>query len=167
MLLALSVAVLDRGADASAQARPDDALAARLVVSDPLALAEVVARAGEDAILERLGQPGDASAGLDPAIVLLAIRAAEWLAEPERALPRLVELARGHDPTLAPRAMESVVRIVEATDLPSLEAREADLAAWRDVLPLLRALAEDADVRADVRGAAARTSERLRAVVEG
>lgn len=150
-------------ADSLAQSRSSDPLAL-VVSSDPLDLARAVDRLGDDAVRARLGTADDAD--LDPAIVLAAIRAAPWLHAPEEALPRLVELASGHDPDLAPAAMLAVVRIAERLVPADLDAREADRGPVSASLAPLLTLADDATARADLRRAAARARELLRALVE-
>ncbi|MBX7197351.1 MAG: hypothetical protein K1X94_35195 [Sandaracinaceae bacterium] len=150
---------------AAAQPRPTDPLA--LVVSaDPLELARVVDRLGDDAVLARLGAPGLDTATLDPAVVMAALRASAWLHAPEEALPRLVEIAAGHDPDLAPSAMLAIVRIAERLTRPDLDAREGSDEPIRAALPALATLGETEGARADLRRAALRARELLRALVE-
>lgn len=150
---------------AHAQPRATDPLA--LVVSgDPLELARMVDRLGDDAVRARLGEAGADTAGLDPAIVLAAVRASPWLHAPEEALPRLVEIAAGRDPDLAPAAMLAIVRIAEALDRPTLDAREASDEAITASLAPLAALADDATARADLRRAASRAAALLGALVQ-
>lgn len=150
---------------ARAQARPTDPLAL-VVSSDPLDLARVVDRLGDDAVRARLGAVGVATSTLDPAIVIAALRAAPWLHAPEEALPRLVEIAAGHDPDLAPAAMLAISRIAERLTRADLDAREADDATLRAVLAPLASMGEAATVRPDLRAAALRAREALRVLVE-
>ncbi len=151
--------------DAAAQPRPADPLAL-VVSSDPLELARMVDRLGDDAVLARLGAMGEATSALDPAVVIAALRAAPWLHAPEDALPRLVEIADGHDPDLAPAAMLAISRIAERLTRLDLDAREADDAPIRAVLAPLAAMGEAAGVRADLRAAALWARETLRVLVE-
>lgn len=148
-----------------AQARPADPLAL-VVSSDPLELARMVDRLGDDAVLARLGAMGVATGTLDPAIVIAALRACPWLHAPEEALPRLAEIAAGHDPDLAPAAMVAIVRIADGLTRDGLDAREASDDPIRTVLPLLAAMGEATQVRTDLRLAAMRAREILRALVE-
>lgn len=148
-----------------AQPRPADPLA--LVVSaDPLDLARMVDRLGDDAVRARLGEVGAAANTLDPAIVMAAVRASAWLHAPEEALVRLVEIAAGRDPELAPAAMLAVIRIAERLERSELDAREASDAPVREALAPLAALTEDSAARADLRRAAARAHTLLRALLE-
>jgi hypothetical protein len=150
---------------ARAQTRPTDPLAL-VVSSDPLELARMVDRLGDDAVRARLGGLGVATSTLDPAIVIAALRASPWLHAPEEALPRLVEIASGHDPDLAPAAMIAISRIAERLTRADLDAREADDATLRAVLAPLASMGEAATVRPDLRAAALRARETLRVLVE-
>ncbi len=165
-VVAIAATGLDPAPAPQAQPRSDDPVLVALASSDPLALASAVDRAGDDAVLERLGDADAASDALDPAVVGVAISAAPWLAEPERAFRRLIAIARGHDPDLAPAAMLALLGGVERIDRAGLDAREAELEPIREALPLLDELAADASVRLDIRRAAARARELLRGVLE-
>lgn len=127
----------------SASAQPDDPLAA-VIDADPVELARAVDRVGDDAVLERLA-----------AAELLGVHASPYMAEPEVALPRLVELARGRDPWLAPAAMSAILTIAEGPLLDAMDRREREPGSLEPVLTELRALEEDGTARADLRGAAA------------
>lgn len=113
---------------------------------DPLALARAVDRVGEDAVLASL-------AGESVAEQLAATRGAPFLPAPDLSLPRLVELAAGRDPHVAPAAAQRVVAIARGlrVDDLSAEGRES-LPAVREALA---GLAADGTAREDVRRAAA------------
>ncbi len=155
--------LLAGSAPVHAQPRPADPLAL-VQSSDPLELARVVDRLGDPAVLARLGT---AESPIDVAVTLAAVRACPWLHAPELALPRLVELAAGRDPDLAPAATLAVVRIAERLSRPELESREASDEPLRAAMTGLTALAEDTTARADLRRGASRARELLRAIVEG
>lgn len=150
--------------DLFAQSRPADPLAL-VVSSDPLELARMVDRLGDDAVLARLGAMGVATGTLDPAIVIAALRACPWLHAPEEALPRLAEIAAGHDPDLAPAAMVAIVRIADGLTRDGLDAREASDDPIRAALAPLEAIASDESARHDLRVASARVSVLLRELV--
>ncbi|GAB4197523.1 MAG: hypothetical protein OHK0013_05750 [Sandaracinaceae bacterium] len=167
LALGLGVAVgvgLDPAA-VTAQRRLLDPLA-MVQSSDPLELARVVDRLGDEAVLARLGPVGGEGAPALP-IVMAAVRASPWLHAPEAALPRLAELAGGRDPDLAPAAMLAVVRIAERLTRAELDGREASDAPITAALPALAALAEDATARNDLRRAASRARALLQTLVEG
>jgi hypothetical protein len=162
---ALGVAiVLGASGGTHAQGRPLDPLA-MVQSSDPLELARVVDRLGDDAVLARLGPVGGEGAP-DLPVVMAAVRASPWLHAPEAALPRLAELAAGRDPDLAPAAMLAVLRIAERLSRAELDRREASDEPLRAVLPVLATLADDAAARHDLRRAAGRARELLRAIAE-
>lgn len=116
--------------------------------SDPLELARLVDRIGDEAVIARLSEetPTD--------IRLLAVRAAPQLEGPERALEALAAIAQGRDPDLAPAAANSLLVIAHALDPQSLDRREVlreELAPARAALSLLEA---DETARGDLRRAA-------------
>lgn len=133
-------------ADAHAQA-PDPLLAVHS--ADPLELARVVDRIGDDAVLDRL--PSETPL----AVRLLAVRASPWLHAPELALAPLTALAAGRDPDLAPAAALAILRIAERLDRAELDAREAGGDEIEAALAPLGALAADVTARADLRRGAA------------
>lgn len=116
--------------------------------ADPLRLAQVVDRLGDDGVLERLG-------GAHPlAVRRLAVSGCRFLHAPERALPALAELAAGRDPDLAPAAMRAILAIVLELDRADLDAREHDGDELPRTRETLTALAEDDTARPDLRRAA-------------
>lgn len=131
----------------SASAQPSDPLLAAHD-TDPLELALVVERLGDDAVLSRL------SAETPVAVRAVAVVAATELHAPEDALVPLVELARGRDPDLAPRALWAALDIARRLDARTLGAREADVAALAPARAGLEALAADESARADLRSGA-------------
>lgn len=143
------VSVLALGGLASAQpaAAVDPLLAGH--DTDPLELARVVDRIGDDAVLARLAPETPI------AVRVLAVSATPRLHAPEAALPTLAELAGGRDPDLAPRALQAISEIARSLDARSLDARESERAELRAVLPRLTGIGEDESARADLRRAAA------------
>lgn len=127
---------------------------------DPMELARLVDRYGDDAVIERLADDR-------PRIVrLYAIRAAPYMRWPERALDRLAQLAAGRDPDLAPAAARSALAIAESLTIDELARREVDPSSLGDARTALRAVADDRTARADIRAVCARAAaalERLRA----
>lgn len=135
-----------------APAQPEDGALALATLGDAIELGRQVEVMGDDAVLEALE-----SDRLE--LRLGALRAARWLAEPERALPTLGALAAGDDPDLAPAAARAAGQIAESLRHDDLLAREADLArldgsAWQ-------ALADDESARPDLRGVGARVAQVL------
>jgi len=118
---------------------------------DPMALARAVDRGGDDLVLDALAS--------DPSPA--AIAAAPYLSAPELALPRLVELAAGRDPWLAPAAMRAVVRITERPLRQELTRRETDPAELDAVAEALQALENDEAARPDLRVGAALARQQL------
>lgn len=127
----------------SASAQPEDPLAAVDDI-DPIELRRAVDRVGDDAVLRRV----DAGE-------LLGILATPHMAEPELALPTLVELARGRDPWLAPAAMGAILDIAERPLIEEMERREREPTSLAPALSGLAALAADESARHDMRAAAA------------
>ncbi len=125
---------------------------------DPLELARAVDRYGDGPVLVALG--GEAAV----AVRLQAIRAAPFLAEPERALLTLIDIVGGRDPDLAPAAGRAVLAICRAM----AEARTRPVDGHRPELERqlggLRVLQDREHLRRDLRataGAAAAMLEPL------
>lgn len=116
--------------------------------ADPLELARVASRLGDEAVL------GSLDARRPVAERLAAVRAAAWLRAPERALPALVDLLAGRDSELAPAAALSVVRVANALDADALARREVLVAELAPVRARLAAMANAATLRADLRALA-------------
>jgi hypothetical protein len=116
--------------------------------TDPLELARVVDRSGDEAILSRL------TPETPIAVRAIAVVAATRMHAPETALPALVEIATGRDPDLAPRAMQSVLTIARSLDAASLDARESDRSELTVVQATFLALMTDESARPDLRLAA-------------
>lgn len=151
---------------AHAQEREPDPVAIDPFVAvrdaDPLELARVVARHGDQAVLDRLGRADTA-----PALVTLsAVRASPWLGTPEAALTPLAMIALGSDPDLAPAAVQAIVAIVEAADASELVAHETTLADLTPATSALESLAADDSARADLRAAAELCIARLGTFVD-
>ncbi len=116
--------------------------------ADPLDVARLAARLGDNAVLAAL-------AGGTPAQRLAGARAAMFLAAPEAALPSLLALAAGRDPDLAPAAAAALLDVTRALTPDALSRRESDPAALAPARDAARRLAADAAARSDVRRAAA------------
>ena len=134
------IALIAFAADVSAQ--PEDPLDA-VDDRDPSELDRAVDRVGDDAVVRRV-DAGD----------LVGVLATPHMAEPELALPALVELASGRDPWLAPAAMSAILGIAELPLLEEMERREREPASLAPVLAGLAALAADESARGDIRAAA-------------
>lgn len=129
-----------------------DAPLVAIADADPLNLAAVVWRIGDDRVLAELG------GGVSVPRRLAAIRAARWMRAPEQALQPLVALVRQRDPELARAAVRTVAAIARALDSDAIARREvliSDLAAVRGELSKL---AEAERLPADVRALAAGAS---------
>lgn len=118
---------------------------------DPMTLARAVDRGGDDVVLDGLANEPSVS----------AIHAAPFMTAPELALPRLVEVASGRDPWLAPEAMRAVVRIAERPLRQEMTRREADPSQLDSVVESLEALEADEAARADLRVGAALARQQL------
>jgi hypothetical protein len=125
--------------------------------ADPLELARVVARVGDDAVLRLLA----AEHGV--AVRLVAVRAAPWLREPERALVRIAELAGGRDSELAPAAARAALRIARALDADGLARREVAPDTLSAALAALLRVAQQPHVRHDLQRMAGAAAAQLRA----
>lgn len=145
---------------AAAQHPPAGEAAAALVGvrnADPLELARVVARFGDDAVLALLAPEQPVS------VRLAAVRAAPWLLEPERALTRIAGWIGGRDSELAPAAARAALRIARTLDADTLARREVAPAALADALAALLRAAELPHVRQDLQRMAAAAAAQLRA----
>jgi hypothetical protein len=141
----------------SSHAQPADPFVA-VRDADPMELARVVDRLGDDAVLTRL-------AGDSPRPVrLAAAHAAPFLREPELALAPLAELAAGRDPRLAPASAASLLTVARALDPDALARREVDVATLAPVRARLAALRDDASARRDLRVAAESADASLEAL---
>jgi hypothetical protein len=158
-VLALLCALRGGGPGASAQARPaaHPALLEATLTADPLDVARVAARIGDDAVLAALASDA-------PARRFAAIRAVTFLGAPEAALPALVGLAAGRDPDLAPAAAAALLDVARALRPDDLARRESDAAALVPARDAARRLAADATARSDVRRAAALAAGALAAL---
>jgi hypothetical protein len=123
--------------------------------ADPLELADLVARLGDDAIGQRLGPQ------VDPALRLAAIRACAFLQAPELALPVLAQIAGGRDPDLAPAAARRALGIVQRLALDGLQRRELMPVSLAPARAALAQVAASVLVRADLRALAAQAAHLL------
>lgn len=130
--------------------------------SDPVALARIVERLGDDAVLARLAaEDAEDADGVSADARLAAIRASVALRAPERALDPLAAIAAGRDPDLAPAAAYSILVIARALDPRDLDAREVMRAELAPALAAIARLAADETARPDLRRAAAIAAELL------
>jgi hypothetical protein len=125
--------------------------------ADPMELARLVDRRGDDAVLARLG--GDAAF----AARLGAVRAAPFMTGPELALDELAALAAGRHPHLAPAAARSAALIARRLDAAQLARREQLPASLADAAEGFDALADDDAARPDLRVVASTVAAQLRA----
>ncbi len=132
---------------------PDSLVA--VVDADPLELARVVRKLGDEAVSQRL-DPGQSVE-----IRLAAIRSTPWMREPELALNALVRELSGRDPDLAPAAARAAARIAGSLDAESLLRREVDAQGLCPVRTGLVAAGENELLRPDIRLHASRAAEML------
>jgi hypothetical protein len=134
------------------------ALLRAAVDSDELDLAALVARIGDDAVLESLAE------GKDSVIRFAAIRAAPYLLSQELALQPLAALAQGRDPDLAPAAARRVLVIAQALVLEDISARELSPDTFRAAELQLAALASSATAHRNVRLCAGQAAHLLKVI---
>lgn len=127
--------------------------------ADPMVLARLVDRLGDDAVVSRL------SAETPPSVRLTAVRAAPWMSEPERSLTALVEIAAGRHPRLAPAAARATLDIARRLAVADLPRREVSPEELSSAAVALRALAADETARPDLRAAAGLAEPLLRALL--
>jgi hypothetical protein len=142
----------------AAQRTPAGQAAAALTAvdgGDPLELARVAARLGDDAVLALLAPEQPAR------VRIAAVRAAPWLREPERALAQIAAWVSGRDSELAPAAARAALRIARALDADALARREVAPAALTSALAALLHAAELAHVRQDLQRMAAAAAAQL------
>jgi hypothetical protein len=146
----------------SAGAEPSrlaDAAQALLAVqdADPLELARVAHRVGDDVVLALLApsQP--------TGVRLAAVRTAPWLAEPERALMALSALLSSRDSDLAPAGAHALLQIARSLDDAELKRRELLPAELASVVAELHRVTQLRWVRADIVLAAAAAAAQLEA----
>jgi hypothetical protein len=125
--------------------------------ADPLELARVAARVGDDAVLALLAPEHGV------AVRLAAVRTARWLREPERALAAIAELAGGRDSELAPAAARAALRIARALDAEALARREVPPTALSAALAVLLRVAKLPHVREDLQRMAGAAAAQLSA----
>ncbi len=143
---------------APAIAAEPDAAKALLEVrdADPLQLARVAQRFGDAALLALLGD--------EPvAVRLVALYAAPWLREPERALPAIAPLIASRDSELAPVAARAALDIAAALSADALAAREVTPGELTAVRAELQRAAALAWLRADLRSLAGAADAQLAA----
>lgn len=130
---------------APASAQPDPLAA--IADADPMELARVVDRLGDDAVLSRLDDARPRE------VRLAATRAAPFMAWPELALEPLARLAASRDPLLAPAAASAALTIARSLDPDALRRREVDPASLSAARGLFAALSTERSARADLRAA--------------
>lgn len=126
--------------------------------SDPLELARLVSRMGDESVLPRLSDESPVD------VKLIAIRAAPHLEGPERALEALASIAQGRDPDLAPAAAHSLLVIIHALDPQALDAREVMRDELTPAWAALSHLEADETARGDIRRVASIAMAALDAV---
>jgi hypothetical protein len=126
------------------------------VDADPLSLAEIAARIGDDAVLAALAQRDDVT------LRLAAVRSAPFLRAPAAALPDLIALAQGRDPELAPAAARRMRAIAQALSVRPAGVREQYDEALAAALVALDALAADASAAHLIRVCAGEAAALLR-----
>ncbi|MBN1655926.1 MAG: hypothetical protein JXA30_19320 [Deltaproteobacteria bacterium] len=133
-----------------------DPLAA-IVDADPMELARVVRRIGDNAVIERLEEDKPIE------VRIAAIRATRWMRAPERALAALAEEVGSRDCDLAPAAARAALRIASELTADELATREVMPEQLRQARALFAQAAKNALLRPDIRLYAAQTQEALRA----
>lgn len=128
---------------APASAQPDPF--AVITDADPMELARVVDRLGDDAVLARLSdaQPRE--------VRLAALRASPFMRWAELALEPLARIAASRDPLLAPAAASAALTIARSLEPDSLRRREVDPASLSGARGLFTALSAERSARADLR----------------
>ena len=129
-----------------------------LEATDPLELARRVDRFGDVQMLALLEKARPRRHRF------AAILGSPFLRAPEAALPRLLPIAAGRDPTLAPAAARAILAIARTLSAMALSAREASSAALRGVIRGLEGLARDQTARGDLRRMAELAALELRAL---
>jgi hypothetical protein len=124
-------------------ASPDPFLA--VVDLDPMELARVVDRLGDDAVLARLADERPR------ALRSAACHAAPFMQQPELALLPLAELAAGRDPRLAPDAAAALRAVATALTPGGLARREVDPSSLAPARARLATLRADESARRDLR----------------
>ncbi len=123
--------------------------------ADPLELADLAARVGDDAVLQHL------SPGNPVRQRLAAVAACGFLQAPELALPALAAISAGRDPDLAPLAARQALAIAQRLAQAGLATREILPASLAPARAALGAVASSALVRSDLRVAAAQAAHLL------
>jgi hypothetical protein len=112
---------------------------------EPLELASVVDRIGDDAVLAQL------QAGASLHAQIAAVRASAFLRSPELALPALARIASSRDPELAPLAARRCLTIAQRLVTEGLAPRELLAGELAPVRAALAAAARAPRLRADLR----------------
>jgi hypothetical protein len=133
-----------------------DAFAA-IANSDPMELAKVVDRLGDDAVLARLQKDKSVE------IRIAAIRATRWMRSPESALSSLAEILGSRDSELAPVAATTALRIASAITNDALSTKEVMPSELTEPRALFVKASENPLIRPDIRLQAAQTAEALAA----
>lgn len=142
-MLLFALALVAAG-PASAQSDPLAAIAD----ADPMELARVVDRLGDDAVLSRLDEARPRE------VRLAAMRASPFMGWPELALEPLAQIAASRDPLLAPAAASAALTIARSLEPDALRRREVDPTSLSAARGLFAALSADRSARADLRAAA-------------
>ena len=134
---------------AVAPARAQSDPLAAIADADPMELARVVDRLGDDAVLSRLDEARPRE------VRLAAMRASPFMGWPELALEPLAEIAASRDPLLAPAAASAALTIARSLEPDALRRREVDPASLSAARGLFAALSTEQRARADLRAVAA------------
>jgi hypothetical protein len=142
---------------AASKSDPGFDLFAAIANADPMELAKVVDRLGDDAVLTRLKRDKPIE------IRIAAIRATRWMRAPESALVTLAEILGSRDSELAPVAASAALRIASATTSDALYTREVMPAELTESRALFVKASENPLLRPDIRLQAAQIAEALTA----
>jgi hypothetical protein len=152
-LLLITISSFARSDDSKSELRSD----AFAVITDanPMKLARVVDRLGDNAVLARLGKDNPVE------IRLAAVRASRWMRAPERALATLARLVSSRDSELAPAAARAAWYIASELNDDVLAEREVVPGVLSAVRNAFDRAADNAVLRADIKLLAAQTAEAL------
>lgn len=131
---------------------------ASIIDADPVELARVVDRLGDQVVQSRL----DAKNPIEHQ--LAAVRAARWMSEPEICLGSIAIMAVSRDSELAPSAARAALTIATELSLDELTTREFDPQGLKQVRAEFSKAADNPFIRKDIRLMAAQTSALLAAV---
>lgn len=117
------------------------------IPTDPIDEAHDAAQYGDTRVLQALSNESRL-------VRISAIRQSVWIQIPENALDKLVEMAAGRDPDLAPEAAYAMHFIIVRLDLLVLERHEISLQSLQSIYMKIKQIANDESVRRDIRALA-------------